>query len=88
MRFLNLTQPSGNHVLLNPRNIAFVEVDTLADEQIVLDITLNNRSGSLHCVPVDQGGHPLSPQDIKLRVIEWGKNVLLEHLDDYISSRG
>lgn len=39
MRFLNLIQPSGNHVLLNPQNIAFVEVDTLADEQIVLDTT-------------------------------------------------
>lgn len=64
-------------------------MDTLSDEQIVLDITLNDRPGSPnYFLPVDQGGRPLSPQDIKLRVVEWGKDVLLEHLDDYISSRG
>lgn len=88
MRFLNLTQPSGNHMLLNPENIAFVEVETLADEQVVLDITLKNGPSSLYFVPVDQGGRALSPQDAKLRVIEWGKDVLLDHLDDYFSSRG
>lgn len=87
MRFLNLTQPSGNHMLLNPQTIAFVQVDTLADEKIVLEITLKNRPGSMHFAPVDQGGRVLSPQDAKLRVIEWGKAVLLDHLDDYISSR-